>query len=129
MECRLWVNFGLYRQPRQRSAYRGEADEIDEKADIDAPMSAVGTKADVSCQELSGPLIASSRHDEACEPARLSEVRLGDCQTDTFPCLDHVRLVLGAGTRQIVMNMEPRHLAFDATMPSGCYVLRVIEAS
>jgi hypothetical protein len=53
---------GLCKEPRQRSAYRREADEIDVKADIDTQMSAVGGKADVSWQELSGPFIANSAH-------------------------------------------------------------------
>ena len=59
-ECLLWINFGLYRQPCHRSAHTPEADENYAKADLPVGMSAVGGRADVACQELSGPFIAKS---------------------------------------------------------------------
>ena len=56
------VNNGLYRQPCHTSAYPPEADVNDAKADIGTWMSAVEGRADVVCQELSGPLLARRRH-------------------------------------------------------------------
>jgi hypothetical protein len=55
---RLPVNLGLYGLPRHRSAHLREADEYDAKADVSVWMSAFGGRADVACQELSGPFIA-----------------------------------------------------------------------
>ncbi len=57
------VNNGLYRQPCHTSAYPPEADENDAKADMPAAMSAIGGRADVACQELSGPFLARSGHE------------------------------------------------------------------
>ena len=37
--CLIWVNFGLYGQPRHRSAHRREADENNAEADVLAEMS------------------------------------------------------------------------------------------
>ncbi len=42
------------------SAVRGKADTNDAKADMPAAMSAVEGRADVVCQELSGPFRGSS---------------------------------------------------------------------
>ena len=46
----------------------GKADENDAKADLPVWMSAVGGRADLDCQELSGPLIARSRHSDNSGP-------------------------------------------------------------
>ena len=61
LECLLWVRNGPSATPSGRSAVGGEADIIDRKADIDFRMSAFGGRADVVCQELSGPLLAKNR--------------------------------------------------------------------
>ncbi len=60
--CPDWVNNGLYRQPCHTSAYPPEADENDAKAEVAVGMSAVGGRADLACQELSGPFLAKSGH-------------------------------------------------------------------
>jgi hypothetical protein len=62
LECPLWVNFGLSRPTAATSAFRGKADEIGTITDIGQRMSAVGGRADVVCQELSGPFIVRRRH-------------------------------------------------------------------
>jgi hypothetical protein len=62
LECPSWVNNGLSRPTAATSAFRGKADENDAKADMPAAMSAVGGKADLACQDLSGPFIARTRH-------------------------------------------------------------------
>ena len=49
-----------------RSAHPREADENRTKADVPVGMSAVGGKADVACQGLSGPFIARSGHSIVC---------------------------------------------------------------
>ncbi len=58
----LRVNNGLYRQPCHTSAYPPEADVNDAKAEVAVGMSAVGGRADVACQGLSGPFLATSGH-------------------------------------------------------------------
>ncbi len=44
------------------SAIGGKADANDAKADMPAAMSAVEGRADVVCQELSGPFLANNGH-------------------------------------------------------------------
>ena len=66
----LRVNNGLYRQPCHTSAYPPEADVNDAKAEVAVGMSAVGGRADVVCQELSGPLIAKMRHSDGRNGSR-----------------------------------------------------------
>ncbi len=61
-KCLKWVNFGLSRPTAATSAFRGKADANDAKADMPVGMSAFGGKADVFCQELSGPFLAKRRH-------------------------------------------------------------------
>jgi hypothetical protein len=65
-EWLVWVNFGLSRPTAATSAFRGKADEHDANADLPVGMSAVGGGADVACQGLSGPFIASSGRMEDC---------------------------------------------------------------
>ncbi len=66
LECPSWVNFGLSRPTAATSAFRGKADEIGTITDIGQRMSAVGGRADVACQGLSGPFLAISGH---CKPS------------------------------------------------------------
>ncbi len=54
----LRVNCEHDERPPEMSGVGGVADVIDRKADIDFRMSAFGGRADVVCQELSGPFIA-----------------------------------------------------------------------
>jgi len=56
------VNNGLSRPTAATSAFRGKADANDAKADVPAEMSAVEGRADVACQELSGPFLANNGH-------------------------------------------------------------------
>jgi len=60
--CRLRVNFGLSQPTAVTSAFGGTADANDAKADMPAAMSAVEGRADVACQELSGPFLAMTDH-------------------------------------------------------------------
>ncbi len=55
-----WVNNGLSRPTAVTSAFGCKADEIGTITDIGQRMSAVGGRADVACQGLSGPFIAKS---------------------------------------------------------------------
>ncbi len=75
-----WVNNGLYRQPCHTSAYPPEADENDAKAEVAAAMSAVEGKADVVCQELSGPFVAKTGH-STCEPLEFTMPRIVHSRT------------------------------------------------
>ncbi len=58
------------------SAAGGKADEIRAKAEVAVGMSAVGGRADLACQELSGPFIAEG----------VEEV-LGSARMVVIPCL------------------------------------------
>lgn len=55
------VNYGLSQPTAATSAFRGKADANDAKADMPAAMSAVEGRADVVCQGLSGPFLATKR--------------------------------------------------------------------
>ncbi len=79
LECPSWVNNGLSQPTAATSAFRGKADEISTITDIGQRMSAVGGRADVFCQGLSGPFIAKRRHCDVVEwePSIASEADLG----------------------------------------------------
>jgi hypothetical protein len=53
-----WVNLRHSPGTPATSEAGGEADENDAKADMPAAMSAVEGRADIVCQELSGPFLA-----------------------------------------------------------------------
>ena len=74
-ECPSRVKAGPPEPLPKTSALEGQADEIIGKADIRFWMSAVGGRADVVCQGLSGPFLANTGHCDAVgwEPSTSSE--------------------------------------------------------
>jgi hypothetical protein len=56
----MWGRIRRTGAPPARSAPGGLADVIGAKAEVPVGMSAVGGRADVACQELSGPFLAKS---------------------------------------------------------------------
>ncbi len=63
----------------------------------------------------------------ARESTDLSQVGFRDRQADACPSLDEVRGILATNSGKVVVYIEPGHLAFYASMPSGCNILRVIQ--
>ena len=56
----LWVTSGLSIQPCHKSAFLGEANDNDAKADVPVGMSVVGGEADVMERASQGPFLAMS---------------------------------------------------------------------
>ncbi len=98
-----WVNLRRSTTLPGTSGARGKPDVIGAKADGPAEMSAVGGGADVACQGLSGPFLASFGHSRTMKISRYgcTVLRVSNHHSIGMPKLHYARRQREPGARLV----------------------------